>query len=384
VFAFVIRRIVVAIPILILSTMLAFVLVTISGDPLEDLRQSQSPNKEQLIAARTEALNLNDPLPERYWNWITGVVRGDFGQNKVGQDVAPLLWGAMGITIRLVLAAVLLSIVIGVLVGVISALRQYTGFDYASTFLSFLFFAMPVFWFAVLLKQFGAIEINDWLQNPGIGLWGYIIGVLLVAGLVRSLKRGDEAKRMLFTAIAALGTFVGLLLADLWLSGQSFSRWIATVGPQTPNFEGSFWAQIGDYLGHMILPTITLAVVSSAVYSRFTRASMPETLKADYARTARAKGLKEKRVVGRHALRTGLIPITTLIALDFGAILAGAVITENVFGWKGMGSLFVNGLRTVDPYPVLGFMVVVGFSVIMFNLLADIAYAYLDPRIRLA
>ncbi len=382
--AFVIRRIAVAVPILILSTMLAFVLVTISGDPLEDLRQSQSPNKEQLIAARRAALNLDQPLPSRYWDWITGVVRGDFGKNKLGQDVAPLLWSAMGITIRLVLAAVILSIIIGVLVGVISALRQYTPFDYTATFLSFLFFAMPVFWFAVLLKQFGAIELNDWLQNPGVGLWGYLIGAVVVAGLVRSLVRGDDRRRRMAAVVGAASTLVVLALADLWLDGRSFSRWIATVGPETPNFEGSFMARLGDYLGHMILPTITLAVVSSAVYSRFTRASMLETLKADYVRTARSKGVPERRVVARHAFRTGLIPITTLVALDFGAILAGAVITETVFGWRGMGSLFVNGLRTVDPYPVLGFMVVVGFSVIIFNLLADIAYAYLDPRIRLA
>lgn len=382
--AFVIRRLVVAIPILILSTMLAFVLVTISGDPLEDLRQSQNPNKEQLIAARTEQLNLNDPLPARYWAWISGVATGDFGQNKQGQDVSALLWGAMGITVRLVFAATILSMILGITLGVISALRQYTGFDYSTTFLSFLFFAMPVFWFAVLLKQFGAIEINDWLQNPGIGLWGYILGVVVVAGIAHSLYRGDPKKRLLYTAVAALGTFAGLLLADWWLGDRSFSRWIATVGPETPNFQGSLPAQIGDWLGHMILPTITLAVVSSAVYSRFTRASMLETLKADYVRTAKAKGLPDRRVVTKHALRTGLIPITTLIALDFGAILAGAVITENVFGWKGMGSLFVNGLRTVDPNPVLGFMVVTGFVVILFNLIADIAYAYLDPRIRLA
>jgi len=384
VLAFVIRRLVVTIPILILSTMLAFVLVTMSGDPLEDLRTTQNPNKEQLIAQRTQQLHLNDPLPERYVKWVGGVLHGDFGQNKQGQDVKSLLWGAMGITVRLILAATILSIVIGVVIGVISALRQYTGFDYASTFLSFLFFAMPVFWFAVLLKQFGAIEMNDWLHNPGIGIGGYVVVTLLVAGLTHSLYRRNKTKQLMYTLTSIVGTLVGLFLADLWLSNQTFSRWIATVGPSTPNFSGSFLAQMGDHLGHMILPTITLAVVSSAVYSRFTRASMLETLKADYVRTARAKGLSDARVVSKHALRTALIPITTLVALDFGAILAGAVITENVFGWKGMGSLFVNGLRTVDPNPVLGFMVITGFCVVIFNLIADIAYAYLDPRIRLA
>jgi peptide/nickel transport system permease protein len=124
-------------------------------------------------------------------------------------------------------------------------------------------------------------------------------------------------------------------------------------------------------------------LISFATYSRYTRASMLETLKADYVRTARAKGLPERTVVVRHAFRNALIPVTTLAALDFGAVIGGAVITETVFGWKGMGQLFREGLDIPDPNQVMGFFLVVAISVIVFNLLADLSYAWLDPRIRL-
>jgi peptide/nickel transport system permease protein len=142
-------------------------------------------------------------------------------------------------------------------------------------------------------------------------------------------------------------------------------------------------ARLGDYFGHMILPTITLAAISFATYSRYQRASMLDTLSSDYVRTARAKGISERRVILRHAFRTALIPIATLVALDFGAVMAGAIITETVFGWKGMGSLFLTGLKDADVNTVLAFLMVTATLVIVFNIIADIAYAYLDPRIRL-
>ena len=120
-----------------------------------------------------------------------------------------------------------------------------------------------------------------------------------------------------------------------WFGGRTFTRWISTIGPESPNFTGSFFAHIGDVAGHMILPTITLAVISFATYSRFQRASMLDTLSSDYVRTARAKGLSNKRVIFRHAFRTALIPVVTLMAIDFGILLGGAIITETVFQWRG-------------------------------------------------
>ncbi len=129
---------------------------------------------------------------------------------------------------------------------------------------------------------------------------------------------------------------------------------------------------------------MALLLVSFAVYTRYTRASMLEVMNQDYVRTARAKGLIESTVVTKHAFRNALIPVTTLMAFDFGAVIGGAVITETIFGWQGMGFMFITGLNEVDPAPVMAFFLVAGGSIVVFNMLADIAYAYLDPRIRVS
>jgi peptide/nickel transport system permease protein len=159
---------------------------------------------------------------------------------------------------------------------------------------------------------------------------------------------------------------------------------VATTGSNTPNFDGTFWENLLDTLGHLILPTLAIMLISFATYSRYSRASMLETLNQDYVRTARSKGLTERTVIMKHAFRNALIPVTTLMAFDFGAVLGGAVITEAVFAWRGMGFLFLRGLVQVDPNPVMAFYIVPATAIFVFNLIADISYAYLDPRIRLA
>jgi peptide/nickel transport system permease protein len=158
---------------------------------------------------------------------------------------------------------------------------------------------------------------------------------------------------------------------------------LATIGSGTPDFVGTFWETFLDSATHLLLPTLVIMLISFATYSRFTRASMLDVLSQDYVRTARAKGLTERTVVVRHAFRNALIPIATLAAIDFGAVIGGAVITENVFGWNGMGTLFVQGLDLPDPNQVMAFYLVTAVAVVLFNTLADISYAYLDPRIRL-
>jgi peptide/nickel transport system permease protein len=157
----------------------------------------------------------------------------------------------------------------------------------------------------------------------------------------------------------------------------------AWVSPQTPNFAGTYWQGMLDQITHLVLPVMAIMLVSFAGYSRYSRATMLETMSQDYVRTARSKGLTERRVVLRHALRNALIPLTTLAAYDFGNIMGGAVITETVFARSGMGSMFVTGLLHTDPNPVMGFYIVTAASIMVFTMLADIAYAHLDPRIRL-
>ena len=360
-------------------------LVANAGDPLENLRTR--PNGQAALQAKIKQLHLDKSVPERYVLWIKGFVKGDMGKNAQGVPVRPNLTRAMFTTLRLVLAATFVSIMLGLLVGVISAVRQYTAFDYGATFFAFLFYAMPVFWFAVLLKEFGAIKLNDWLANVSfswIGLSAVAFVGLAVGLFLGNIGERRSRRRATLGALIGLGAGIGVgALLRVAFQHHHYSRLISTVGPQTPGFKGSFFARMGDYAGHMILPTVTLAAISFAVYSRFQRASMLDTMSSDYVRTARSKGISERRVILRHAFRTALIPVATYVALDFGAVMAGAIITETVFAWKGMGSLFLTGLKDSDVNSVLAFLMVTATLVIVFNILADVAYAYLDPRIRL-
>lgn len=510
---FVVRRLVVSVFILLLSTMIMFLLVVNSGDPLADLRTNTSPNRADLIAHRIEVLNLDQPAPQRYVSWLgraaTCVVPGqqcNLGQTVRDQDVTVLVGQAMLSTLRLVTGSLLLAILLGITVGIVSALRQYSGFDYTITFSAFLFYSLPVFWVAVLLKQYMAIDANNWYADPKIGLltalilallsaltWGAMLGgdalrkwlvrgiagvvtfgllvylsavdwfkrpslgpalitvlafgaAVAVTVLVSGLKRRgvlyaclataavgsvaqfpvtdfvQEAKWASYTNLLVLG-LVGALIAtglgiafggldkaqavraailtsvaigvliigDVLLrnvpgyAGLVNGRILATTGSETPNFDGSFWQAQLDIITHLMLPTLAIMLITFATYSRYSRASMLEVLNQDYVRTARAKGLTERTVVMRHAFRNALIPLTTLAAVDFGALIGGAIITENVFARRGMGQLLVSGLNPIpDPNPVMGFFLVIAVSVVLFNMLADILYAYLDPRIRLS
>jgi peptide/nickel transport system permease protein len=230
------------------------------------------------------------------------------------------------VTVRLVVAAMLLALVLVVATGVFSAVRQYSAFDYATTFTGFLFLAMPAFWFAVLIKQ-AAIAVNQ-------------------------------------------------------ATGTRFFQTVQEATPKSMMVNASWWAQMSDIAGHLVLPTITLSLITYASWSRYTRGSVLETLNADYIRLARAKGLRWRRVLIRHGLRTALIPLTTVTALDIGGILGGAVITERVFQWHGMGTLLLDSITSVDVYATLAWLTISGALVIIFNLVADLLYGVLDPRIR--
>ena len=504
------RRLLISVGLLLASTVIMYGLVTISGDPLQDLYEDQSPNKQAKIDQRIQILELDKPVPQRYLSWAGGAAKClvpglscDLGQSRTGQDVTALLGDAISSTLALVSASVVLAIVLGVSVGIVSALRQYSAFDYTLTFAAFLFFSLPVFWVAVLLKQYAAIQLNDWLADPVVST--LVVAVLAgLSGLIwASIIGGDRRQRLLVFAAAAIATIATLsyLSAVRWFAqpalgpaaviavslavglvvtllgsgirrrgvlyasvasaglvgivGTAASGWIetnaswtvlaalaiaaaavaaaigyalggmdripairsavlsallaggvvfldlllrafpsykdavngrvvATIGERTPNFTGTFWEVQIDLATHLVLPTAALILISFATYTRFTRASMLEVLNADYVRTARSKGLTERTVVVNHAFRNALIPVATLAAIDFGSVLGGAVITETVFGRKGLGSLLIDSVRNVDPNPVMGCYIVLAVSIVVFNMLADITYAYLDPRIRLS
>ncbi|WP_395726322.1 ABC transporter permease [Nakamurella sp.] len=333
---FVLRRFLISIVLLVVASFLCFLLVQALGDPIAEWAAGQrqrNPNgADAAIAAAYQRAGLDQPLLTRYWQWLTGFVGGDWGTTvnpgQTAQEVEPKVMHSLWITIRLVLGAELLAIALGAVVGVISAVKRYSWFDYVLTAFSFLMFALPLFCVAVLLK-IGGINFNNFLQANGM------------------------------------------------------DRWLVTSGYPPGGFTGSFWNQAYQYIGVYLLPTLTLMAISFALYARYQRSSMLDVLGSDYIRTAYAKGLTNQRVIWKHAFRNALIPLVTVGSLQVGAVFAGAIITETVFGWQGMGYILVQNVNRKEPYMILAWMMVVAVFVILFNLIADIAYTLLDPRIRL-
>jgi ABC-type dipeptide/oligopeptide/nickel transport system permease component len=396
---FIVRRVLIAIPLLFLASILTFLLVVNIGEPkpLEDLR-ARPGTSPAAIEQLEQQYHLNEPLVTRYVNWITDFVTGDFGTDVRNQEVKPNLWRSMQVTLRLLVFAQVCAVALGLTVGVIAAVRQYSAFDYTMTALAFFFFSIPTFVLASFLKEFGAIRFNQWARAPSlstlivIGL--VVFGALAGWGAGRRRTRLDpslEGKKLpmfIGMAVGAAGVLIAIGVFKIVWDGNTYRQGnarplVPTVGQASARLPAEWWPRMQDYFWHTILPSLTLILIGFAGYSRYTRASMLDTLNSDYVRTARAKGLRERRVIGRHAFRNALIPVTTAIAIDFGALLAGAIITETVFGWDGMGQFFTEGLENRDPNVLLAFVMVTAMSVIFFNLIADIAYAWLDPRIRL-
>jgi len=319
---YVIRRLLYSVVVLIAASFIIFTFVSLSNDPLAFLKMQ--PNASQITIDRiTERKHLDEPIPVQYLYWAKDALTNQFGTTTIGErPILPELTRVMGHTLQLVIVAELLAVLIAVFIGVYSALRQYSVFDYTATTFSFVGLATPVFWLALMLQ---VLFVN-------IYLWFDV--------------------RIFYTAN---------------LSG---------VDPGT----GIHF--VLDRAQHLGLPIIVLMVASIAQYSRYMRASMLEVVNSDYVRTARAKGLSEQKVTMKHAFRNALIPLVTIVALNFGALLGGAVVTETVFALDGMGLYFVNQLNGGDPYPVMAWLMVTATMIIVFNLVADILYGYLDPRVR--
>ena len=320
---FIVRRLIVAVGVLFVSTFLMYIMVASSGDPLANLRSRNPPPPKSTINALADQLHLNKPVVVRYFYWLGDALQGNLGKDINGNAVSSQLTARLGVTLRLVIVAMIVAVIFAVITGVVSAVKQYSVTDYTATFVGFVFISLPVFWFAGLLKDL-AIRLNN------------------AAG----------------------------------------SQILTFSGEKTPDYNGGFFGNLSDRASHLILPTITLALLSYATWSRYLRASMLDVLNADYIRLARAKGVRWRRVMVRHGLRTALIPLTTQVALDTAAILGGAVLTENVFGWQGMGTMLVNGINAGDFNVILAWLTVAAIIVILFNLIADLLYGVLDPRIR--
>jgi peptide/nickel transport system permease protein len=317
---YIVRRILYSIPVLILSTFLSFIFVSYAGDPLAQLRMNPRVDKAT-IAHEIIQQHLNLPVIERYFYWVRDVFTHKLGISLVTlQPIWPDITRVIGHTAQFVIISEVLAIILGCAVGIYSAIRQYSIFDYVFTSLSFIGFAMPTFLLALLLQILFVDIYNK-----------YNIRIFYTSGL-NSLPGGPT------------------------------------------------WSW--DRLQHLALPIITLATISFALYSRYMRASMLDVINSDYVRTARAKGVSERRVIMRHVFRNALIPITTVAALNAGGLLGGAIVTETIFTLDGMGYYFIQKLQALDIYAVMAYLLITAVLVIVFNLIADILYGVLDPRIR--
>jgi peptide/nickel transport system permease protein len=329
-----IRRLAASALVLVAATFVVFVLVDLTGDPLAELYLQVPPVPEETIEARRQALYLDRSTPERYWLWLTGwgatngdigLLRGEWGPALSSSPIGAELGDRFIITVRLVAAAIVLSFGAAVFTGVVSAVKQYSKVDHSLTLFAFVGLAMPIFWIAALLKETG-----------------------------------------------------------VWVNNQVGSTIFYTVAATSPNYDRmNFVEKIGDVGGHLILPTLALVINGYAAISRFQRASMLEVLNSDYVRLARAKGLPNRVVMRRHALRTALIPVVTLGTLATAGFLSGAVVTEVVFRWRGLGTYLVESIFSRDVYAVMAVVLLTGAILIVFNLIADLLYGVLDPRIRL-
>jgi len=322
---FVLRRLLWAIPTLVLITFLVFWAIRTGTDPVQSYLRLNPRATESQIQAYRDANGLNGSIPQQYFTWLGNFVTFDWGASiKGNRPVWPELKNAMANTFVLGLSATVVGVSVGLTIGIIAALRPRTVFDTGSTTAAFVGISVPPFVSAVILQLLFAITLPRWLDSDWVKL--------PVGG---SYPPGHQG-------------------FDLYLR-----------------------------IKHLILPVTVVAIQTIAVYSRYMRASLVEVLNSDYLRTARAKGISERRILVRHALRNALIPIVTFAAIDVGAIIGGLIITERIFRTNGMGDFFLTAYENGDFPQLMPWLVFVVLGVILANLLADTLYAVLDPRIRL-
>lgn len=345
---YVVQRMLQAIPLLIIVTIVVFLLSKASGDPLAYLAQDPRVTEADRHLQR-EKYGLNDPIPVQFVTWLVGddwrlrdmngdgegdtagtqkgIIRGDFGESiRYKRPVSQVFGQFLPNTLILMISQYAVTIVFALTIGIFAALRQYSFADNFITSVSFILHSMPVFLLALLLVQILSVQCRPLLTGLGIDPGA----CLPVQGMYDT--RGD----------------------------RSFD----------------------ELLRHLILPVASLASISIAGYSRYIRATMLEVINSDYIRTARAKGLSERRVTFLHALKNASLPLVTLIALDIPFLLGGAVITETIFSWPGMGRVFIEAVGFPDPPLLVAFVIMTAVAVVIFQLFADLLYSWLDPRIR--
>ncbi|MDD4764610.1 MAG: ABC transporter permease [Atribacterota bacterium] len=326
------KRLLMLIPVLLGASILVFSLIHLApGDPARTIAGEHA--SIQTIERIQEKYGLNKPLPTQYWIWLKQALQGDFGRSIVSNEfVSREIWDRFPNTVELTVLAMFIAVAVGVFAGIISASRQYSFLDYSVMGVALFGVSMPVFWLGIMLMM--------------------IFGVYL-----RWLPIGGRISIMVpFTRIT------GFYLLDSIIAGN--------------------WAAFSSSLCHLILPAVALGTIPMATIARVTRSSMLEVLRQDYIRTERAKGLSERLVIYKHAVRNALIPVVTVIGLNFGLLLAGAILTETVFSWPGLGRYVVKAVQMRDYPAVQGCVLFFAFIFVIVNLITDLIYVYIDPRIK--
>jgi peptide/nickel transport system permease protein len=355
---FISRRLLYSIPVLIGILIVTFVIGrSIPGDPCRAILGEKAT--KEVCDSFNERYGFNEPLPTQFAFYVRNLLQGDFGTSfRFGRPVTTLLVERLPVTVELAVAALLFATIVGIPLGIISAYRYNSAVDVGTMFGANIGVSMPVFWLGLMLAYLFAVVLKGTpLALPPSGrlsaganyapfyvVWGLASGPDTASGLMIFLSR------------------LNLLNALLTLNGQLFV----------------------DALRHLILPAVAVGTIPLAIISRMTRSSVLETLGQDYVRTARAKGLRELTVVMRHAVRNALLPVVTVIGLNFGGLIAGAVLTETIFGYSGIGLTLSEGITARDYSLVQAVTLVTAVAFVFINMFVDILYAYLDPRIRLS
>jgi peptide/nickel transport system permease protein len=321
---YVLRRLVLAVPLLIGITFVSFLVIHLApGEPVDIQSDPSMESSAQAQKLLREMYELDKPLHVQYWNWLTRIARLDFGRSFMpdGRPVIAKISERLPVTLLLSVIELLIIIAFAIPIGVMSATRQYSVFDKITTIFVFVGFATPDFWLALLLMM----------------LFGVHLGWLPISGL-RSL-----------------------------------------------NWEYlSFWKRQLDFVSHLLLPVLVATFGGLAGLSRYMRQSMLEVVRQDYIQSARAKGLAERVVIRKHALRNALLPIVTILALSLPGLIGGSVIVESIFAIPGMGQLMVQSVFARDYPVIMGNLVIVATLTLVANLVADVSYGLVDPRIRIA
>lgn len=312
-----VRKVAFSLVVLFLASIVIFGLVALGPDPLAELRQNPRIRGEDLERI-ADLYGLNDPLYVQYGIWMRDMLQGNFGESfKQNAPVSSIIAPRVWPTVLLMGVSLSVTVLIAVPFGIYSAIKKYSALDNAGTFLSFIGYSMPSFWLGLILQLVLGLYLAQWA-----------------------------------------GTRI------FYVSGMSSGQ-----------------GGLVDLIQHITLPVITLSAISIAEFSRFQRGAMLEVLSADYLRTARAKGLSRRAVYLKHALRNALIPTVTLIALSMGVAFGGAVITETVFSWPGLGFLLSDAIFKGDYNVVRALLMIGAALIIFFNLVADLAYSFVDPRV---